>query len=113
MNFDEYQDKAIETAIYPKEIPTKLGGIVYTVLGLVNEAGEAAGKLKKIIRDHGGVMTPELETGLSKEIGDALWYAGAAAKELNIKLGAIAQENIDKLNDRKTRGVLGGSGDNR
>ena len=35
------------------------------------------------------------------------------ADELGLDLSQIAQENMDKLLDRKARGVIGGSGDNR
>ena len=42
MNFEEYQFNTEKTAIYPKKY-----GIIYTILGLANEAGEVAGKLKK------------------------------------------------------------------
>ena len=50
---------------------------------------------------------------MSSEIGDVLWYAARLADELGLDLGQIAQENMDKLLDRKSRGVIGGSGDNR
>lgn len=45
MTFDEYQEHTNKTAVYPKEY-----GVVYTLIGLVNESGEAVGKLKKMIR---------------------------------------------------------------
>ena len=45
----EYQRKAAETAIFPKE-----KALEYLALGLTSEAGEVAGKVKKIIRDGKG-----------------------------------------------------------
>jgi hypothetical protein len=35
------------------------------------------------------------------------------ANELNANLGRVMEVNLDKLADRKARGVIGGSGDNR
>jgi hypothetical protein len=35
------------------------------------------------------------------------------ANELKTNLGAVAARNINKLEDRKNRNVIGGSGDNR
>jgi NTP pyrophosphatase (non-canonical NTP hydrolase) len=58
-------------------------------------------------------LTPERRELLIKEVGDVLWYLAAAARELGISLGEIAQGNIDKLAARKAAGKLGGSGDNR
>src|SRR5258708_2516987 len=47
MNFSEYQQRAKETAKYPV-----VGhAVIYPTLGLTNEAGEVAGKIKKIFRD--------------------------------------------------------------
>ena len=46
-------------------------------------------------------------------MGDVLWYLSQLASELDIDLGEIAQRNLDKLFDRKSRGVIGGSGDKR
>lgn len=47
------------------------------------------------------------------EISDVLWYLAAAARELGFTLEEIATYNLAKLADRKARGVLAGSGDNR
>lgn len=108
LNFEEYQMRTAETAIYPKE-----HGLVYTALGLANEAGEVAGKVKKLIRDHNFQLTFEFVEDISKEMGDTLWYLARLADELGLKLDDLAQDNLDKLADRKDRDVLGGSGDKR
>ena len=47
MNFDDYQKKSRETAIYPD----KDNNYIYPTLGLAGEAGEFANKIKKISRD--------------------------------------------------------------
>lgn len=109
MNFSEYQAASRKTAIYP-DIGSNF---VYPTLGLTDEAGEVAGKVKKIFRDDGGVLTEEKRQDISKELGDVLWYIAQLATELNLDLGDIAQANLDKLASRKERGTLHGSGDNR
>jgi len=108
-HFDLYQDKADETAIYPH----KGDNLYYPALGLAGEAGEVCEKVKKIMRDKGGVLSEEDSVELSKELGDVLWYLSALACEINVGLSTIAEENIDKLHSRKERGMLQGSGDNR
>ena len=108
LTFNEYQEKAITTKVYPGGL-----AIPYVTLGLVGEAGEVAEKVKKIIRDKSGIMSEEDKLELGKEIGDVLWYAAALADELGLKIGDIAQGNIDKLEKRKKEGKLQGSGDNR
>jgi NTP pyrophosphatase (non-canonical NTP hydrolase) len=45
---------------------------------------------------------------LKKELGDILWYIAALSSELGLSMDEIAQENIDKLFDRKDRGKLRG-----
>lgn len=108
MNFDEYQEAAVKTAIFPKE-----SAIEYVTLGLVNEAGEVAGKVKKVIRDNEGHFTKEKIEELGAELGDVLWYIAAMCQEIGISMDSVALENILKLRDRQQRGVLGGSGDKR
>ena len=106
MNFSDYQAQAVKTAIYNHEI-------IYPALGLANEAGEVLGKIKKVLRDNDGDFTPEMSKAISDEIGDVLWYIAALSRDLGVPLEQIAQSNLDKLNSRMARGVLGGSGDNR
>ncbi len=108
MTFNEYQEKSKATAIYPKD-----QGLAYVSLGLSAEAGEVANKVKKIIRDDEGLLNPERAQSIAEELGDVLWYAAQIATELGSDLGEVAQKNLDKLNSRKERGQLQGSGDNR
>ena len=108
-HFDLYQDKADETAIYPN----KGDNLYYPALGLAGEAGEVCEKVKKIMRDKGGVLSEADALELSKELGDVLWYVAALACEINVALSTIAEENVEKLHSRKERGMLQGSGDNR
>lgn len=108
MTLNEYQKKAIETAIYGEGSAT-----IYPALGLAGEAGEVANVAKKILRDEGGLVSKEKRAQLIKEAGDCLWYLAALARDLDTDLETMAKINLDKLQSRKERGVIGGSGDNR
>lgn len=108
IEFDDYQRAAQRTAQYPKEL-----GLYYTALGLASEAGEFAGKVKKVMRDSNGEVTKEMKEALVAELGDCAWYVAMAAKELGAPLSRVARLNLEKLASRKKRGVIGGSGDAR
>lgn len=108
MDMDKYQAEASTTAKYPED-----SGLVYCVLGLASEAGEVAGKLKKAIRDENGVLSESRKEDLLSELGDVLWYCSMVALELDATLSSVAQANLNKLFDRKDRGVIGGDGDKR
>jgi NTP pyrophosphatase (non-canonical NTP hydrolase) len=110
-DFDEYQAFAATTAIHPRE--TRLQELAYLALGLTGEAGEVAGKVKKIIRDSGGVITLQNELDIAHELGDVLWYVARVADVLSFDLSDVVAANVDKLRSRRARGVIGGSGDNR
>lgn len=87
--------------------------IVYPTLGLANEAGEVAGKVKKIFRDKDGKLSAEDREALKSELGDVLWYLAQICTELDISLEEVAEANLEKLFSRKERNQIGGSGDNR
>lgn len=107
--FNNYQQATAQTAKYPSD-----QALEYLSLGIASEAGEVAGKMKKWIRDGDAKMTrEEWVQAMSSEIGDVLWYAARLADELDLSLSQIAEDNMNKLLDRKARGMIGGSGDNR
>ena len=109
MNFNDYQAKAGRTAKYPV-----IGhGVIYPTLGLTNEAGEVAGKIKKIFRDKEGIIGEDQRQALKSELGDVLWYLAQVCSELNLSLDEVAESNISKLLDRLERGTIKGDGDQR
>jgi len=87
--------------------------IVYPTLGLANEAGEVAGKIKKIFRDKGGVIGAADREALKQELGDVLWYLTQICTELDLTLDEVAQANLEKLFSRLERGQIRGEGDER
>ena len=114
---DEYEEQTDETAIYPDELPEFVTpGLLYVALGLA-EAGEVQEKVKKAIRED----DPSYLNDIPAEAGDVLWYLARLPGELSAidevdfdgTLGDIADDNLDKLLDRKDRDVLEGEGDNR
>lgn len=105
MTLNEYQDFTTTT---DKENDFRL----YTY-GLLEEAGEVAGKFKRLYREHKGELVPELRQQILTELGDMKWYASRIAHYIGATDEEVAQINIDKLNSRKARGVLHGSGDSR
>jgi NTP pyrophosphatase (non-canonical NTP hydrolase) len=108
MQLDAYQEAARRTAIYEERHK-----VVYPALGLASEAGEVAGKVKKVLRDRGGAFEAEQIEALKDELGDVLWYVAVLAADLGLSLDAIAEGNVAKLASRRERGALGGEGDRR
>ena len=98
LTFDEYQSLASRTA--------GAGGsgdrrIIIAALGLAGEAGEFANLIKKLTAHGHSDITPET---LADELGDILWYAAEAASAIDLSLGDIAQQNVDKLRQRYPEG---------
>ena len=107
-DLDMYQQVAKTTAIYPRE-----QAIIYPTLGLTGEAGEVANKVKKIIRDGTNKNNENLVQEISAEIVDCLWYISVLADDIGVKLSDIANSNLEKLENRKKKGTIHGSGDDR
>lgn len=121
-NANEYQKAAHAFASYGLN-PT------YAILGLAEECGEVAGKFAKYIRHYRGneplsgsldgipdeFASVELKfrESLANELGDVLWMVAEICTNYNITLSEVMADNLAKLNDRRKRGVIDGSGDNR
>lgn len=84
------------------------------MLGMVSSAGYMAGLLKKAIRDDAGQVSDERKYALRVELNRILQLLGVLAESLDgVSLAGVLQDNLNKLSDRKQRGVLGGSGNVR
>ena len=103
--FDYYQAKCNDTAVFPED-----QAIEYLTLGLLSEAGEVAGKIKKKIRD--GEL-PDHKQQVSDELGDVFWYLAMLVDRMGLNLSDVAFENMNKLMKRKINDKIKGSGDYR
>jgi len=108
MTVNEYQDFTKTTAIYPED-----RAMDYLVAGLCSEAGEVAGKYKKIIRDKDGIIDVQDSYQIVSELGDCLYYIARLAETIGWDMSDVIDVNVSKLTDRQERDVLSGSGDGR
>lgn len=122
MTPNEYQKEAHTFAIYPHPICYEdFGGqmvtheldYTYPVMGLVEEAGEVAGKFAKAVRDDSGHISDDRKTAIKKELGDVCWFVAELSTLMGFDLEDVMKSNIDKLTSRKNRNVISGSGDDR
>ena len=97
MQLSDYQQRSRATAVYPDAGDN----LTYPALGLCGEAGECAEKVKKAIRDDGGVLSDERRAALAAELGDVLWYVAQLATEAGLDLDEIAEDNLAKLLSRQ------------
>jgi len=114
MKLNEYQKEARLFAVNDD--------LLHFTFGLLEEAGEAAGVLKRVYRGDDGYedfnwsdygLSEEAEKKLAAELGDILWHIAVIADNLGLSLDAIAEYNLSKLQSRKQRDMIKGSGDNR
>ena len=111
MKLNDYQSKAVTTAVYPKD-----NALPYLALGLSGEAAEVANKVKKILRgdyDNDPEKAEEALHNISMELGDTLWYIAVLASELDTNLELVATSNLEKLAARAEANTIKGSGDDR
>jgi NTP pyrophosphatase (non-canonical NTP hydrolase) len=110
MQINEYQARAVTTAFYPRgKIEYNLA---YLGLGLAGEAGEAAEKVKKLLRGDYG-LNKETKDKIINELGDVLWYIANLADELGVPMSDVFEANITKLDRRQKNKTLAGDGDDR
>lgn len=102
-SLNDYQADAMSVRL-PSATP------LYAQLSLAGEAGELLGYIGKAIRDG---RKFDYDQHIKKELGDVLWNVAAIAADHGFTLEDIARTNVYKLFDRRDRGMLQGSGDNR
>lgn len=107
-NIDDYQDFC-QTTWGDHHGSGQMAEELHAVLGITGEAGEVAELYKKFIRGD----SPLDQTKLIKELGDVMYYIVTLARLHGLKASEITHANIVKLTDRKARGVIRGSGDER
>lgn len=113
MGLNDYQTDARKTAISTN--PEHMS------FGLLEEAGEIAGIFKRIYRGDQDYMdmgdglgfSPFTYERLKGELGDVLWYTAMLADVLGMTLEDVAKYNLSKLQRRKAKDMIHGSGDDR
>jgi NTP pyrophosphatase (non-canonical NTP hydrolase) len=111
MDFNVYQTATDRTAIYPNAGEGNADAINYAIVGLAGEVGSIQNKWKKYLR--GDVPLEEILPLIIEEAGDVLWYWARLCLEAGQSGDMVAQANLQKLIDRKERGVLQGFGSHR
>ena len=106
MDWNEYQEWTRTTAVYDKrdEFP-------YLLTGLSGEVGELLSIYAKMYRGDPNPAT--LGDAVEKELGDILWFVARLADARGTDLQSIVDKNVAKLEDRKARNKIQGSGDDR
>lgn len=98
--YDDYMRKLSDSySISDKQLVT---------FGMLEEAGEVAGKLKRKYRE-GDFDKQEI----AKKLGDVLGYLTCIYNELVISLEDVVKMNVNKLSERERKNKLLGAGDNR
>lgn len=108
-DWQKYHDATVITQVYGHW--STRDQLSYAGLGLVNEAGEVAGELKKLLRDDDGQLTDERRERVIDEAGDVLWYLARVLESAGASLEDAAAANVAKVERRIANGTLKGAGD--
>jgi len=96
MELKKYQKLCKETA---KKFDDKDKEILTWGLGIVGEAGDVAGCIKKTF-SHGD----DQKNGIRENLGDTMWYVAMICNFFGWNIKDILQENIKKLKRRHPEG---------
>jgi NTP pyrophosphatase (non-canonical NTP hydrolase) len=107
-DIDKYLGKVSEFAIYPEKETGSENELMYLALGVASEAGEIAGKIKKLYRDD--VLS---KAALLSEIGDVFWYLVMLCNAIDKSPSDALQDNYEKLSKRALNNTIAGEGDHR
>jgi NTP pyrophosphatase (non-canonical NTP hydrolase) len=101
MDFHSFQRSALRTtnpALTPNE------RLLDAAAGMAEEAGEVLGLVRKRVFQQRETSTDRFV----EELGDVLWCLAVTADTLGISLGAIAEANVRKLEQRHPLGFEAG-----
>ena len=96
MDLKEYQKLCKKTA---KEFNDKNNEIVNWGLGIVGEAGDVAGCIKKTV-----FHSNDQKDGIKENLGDTMWYIAMICNCFGWDLEEILKENVKKLKNRYPQG---------
>ena len=105
IDVDDYQTKAMKF-----RLPT--ANATYALLNLAGEVGEVTSLAAKFIRD-GDQYPEDFRKSMKKELGDIMWMVAAVAADNGLLMSDVCRGNMDKLQSRKDRDVIKGSGNER
>jgi len=86
MHLDEYQEKAMEFAFFPKDLPVP----AYCALALGGELGELMMAYERFKTN----PHRNREEDVLKELGDVLWYVAALCQSLELKMSNINSQEV-------------------
>ena len=112
VKFDKYEESI--NNLFDRKHPDELKKIMVTMThlsGLSGEVGELCEKIKKSIRDKGGIEYRN--PAILKELGDIEWYLTRIMNDLGYTKNEVLQENYDKLSKRLEENKIHGEGDDR
>lgn len=95
----------------PSELYGFSKGMSYVAMTVAH--GNMLGILKKSIRDNDGFLSDKHREGLKLELWNIMWHNHSIIIALSGTDQGVLAKNLEKLADRKKRGVLQGSGDAR
>ncbi len=89
MDLDDYQRRAAETMSMSEGAPQDL---LEPMLGLASETGSILNVYKKRLRD--SVDITSHRAFLKEDLGDLLWYLAVVARNYDLTLNEVAEENL-------------------
>lgn len=109
LSLNAYQQEASKYGVYETDH--------YPFYGLAEEVGELLGLVAKAERGDDMVKrygsSEAFRDAIIKELGDILWQLQEICTIIKVPLEYVARTNLDKLKNRKSRGVIKGAGDDR
>lgn len=107
-DIDQYGQYTVDRWFSADDNKDPMRSLFIMTVGLGGETGEVLEKIKKFVRD--GTWDRDL---VIKELGDVAFYWARICRHFDIQPSEVLQANIDKLEGRRARGTMRGSGDTR